>query len=296
MYPLDHHSAASSLLHLFIGITLLAVSISICGAQQLGDLLVAPTRVVFEGPKQNETLSLTNTGHDTATYQISFVHMRMSAEGRLTATPPGDSVRNSADDYIRVFPRKIVLAPNETQNVRVQLINKNQLPSGEFRTHLYFRGIPVSRFGAAKHTDPDSGISVHITPVYGISLPIIVRHGVLSATVQLDSFSSVPDSITPFDSLGNKRTIASINFLRSGEKSVYGGVIVNFRGVDGNQQQIGVLKGVAIYPPLESRMAFIHLTLPAELLRENGFFIVDYYEYCDTKKGLIAHGEFPSNR
>ena len=48
-----------------------------------GDLLVTPSRVVFEGTKQKEQLNLLNMGQDTATYTISFVQRRMKEDGSL---------------------------------------------------------------------------------------------------------------------------------------------------------------------------------------------------------------------
>jgi P pilus assembly chaperone PapD len=37
-----------------------------------GDLYVTPNRVILEGRKMNEVLSLANTGDKAATYSISF--------------------------------------------------------------------------------------------------------------------------------------------------------------------------------------------------------------------------------
>ena len=39
-----------------------------------GDLLITPRRVVFEGSKQSQELTLANTGNDTARYNVSFVN------------------------------------------------------------------------------------------------------------------------------------------------------------------------------------------------------------------------------
>ena len=46
-----------------------------------GDLLVTPSRIVFEGNKQKEQLNLLNMGQDTATYSISFVQRSMKEDG-----------------------------------------------------------------------------------------------------------------------------------------------------------------------------------------------------------------------
>ena len=84
-----------------------------------GDLLIFPKRVVFEGKKNVEQLTLANTGKDTATYNISFLEYRMTEEGQFEALIEPDSGQNFATSYLRVFPRKVVLAPNESQTVKV---------------------------------------------------------------------------------------------------------------------------------------------------------------------------------
>ena len=56
-----------------------------------GDLLVSPRRVVFEGDKQKEDLSLVNIGKDTATYSISFLQYDMKEDGSFVQIDKPDS-------------------------------------------------------------------------------------------------------------------------------------------------------------------------------------------------------------
>ena len=48
----------------------------------VGDLLVAPTRIVLDGRRGTEVI-LNNIGDDVATYRISVELRRMTPEGRL---------------------------------------------------------------------------------------------------------------------------------------------------------------------------------------------------------------------
>jgi len=54
---------------------------TVAQAQSVGDLLIAPTRLVLEGDTRTASLTLLNIGKDTATYRISFIHLRMTATG-----------------------------------------------------------------------------------------------------------------------------------------------------------------------------------------------------------------------
>ena len=116
----------------------------LCSSQLMaqGNLLISPTRIVFEGQTRIGELSLANTGQDSAKYSISFVQYRMKEDGNyeeITAPDPG---QNFADKNIRVFPRSVMLGPNESQVIKLQLIKTEQLEPGEYRSHIYFRAIP----------------------------------------------------------------------------------------------------------------------------------------------------------
>src|SRR6056297_1898305 len=63
-------------------ISLSLITFIYCNAFTQGDLLLSPTRIVFEGNKQNQELVLVNTGSDTSTYVVSFIQNRMTEEGR----------------------------------------------------------------------------------------------------------------------------------------------------------------------------------------------------------------------
>src|SRR5580700_8466443 len=107
-----------------------------------GDLLISPLRVTFEGSKKSQEINLANVGKDTATYIISVQDIKMNDDGsfeQITTPEPG---QNFAGPYLRFFPRKVTLAPNEAQVVKIQLIKTNELQPGEYRSHLYFRAVP----------------------------------------------------------------------------------------------------------------------------------------------------------
>ena len=53
-----------------------------------------------------------------------------------------DSGQQFADKYLRFFPRRVTLAPNESQMVKLQMVKTNELQPGEYRSHLYFRAVP----------------------------------------------------------------------------------------------------------------------------------------------------------
>ena len=77
----------------------------------VGDLLVAPTRLVLDGHKGAEVI-LNNIGDEPATYRVSIEFRRMTDKGELVdVTTPTDADKK-AEDMIVYAPRKVVLAPH----------------------------------------------------------------------------------------------------------------------------------------------------------------------------------------
>ena len=151
-----------------------------------GDLLLYPKRIIFEGSKKSQTLNVANTGKDTVRYLISVVQMRMKEDGSFETISQPDSAQHFADKNFRFFPRNVILGPNESQTVKMQLINTDQLQPGEYRSHLYFRAEPEKRpLGEESSVKDSSSISVKLVAVFGISIPIIIRAGESTTKVAL---------------------------------------------------------------------------------------------------------------
>ncbi|MDQ6757244.1 MAG: fimbria/pilus periplasmic chaperone [Bacteroidota bacterium] len=223
------------ILLIFFSFTLFAKNVA------QGNLLVTPKRVVFDGLKRSEELNLANTGNDSATYIISFIQIRMKNDGSVETITEPDSAQNFADKYLRIFPRRVTLAPNEAQTVKVQATKTNELEPGEYRSHLYFRAVPNEKPLGEKEQTKDSSISVKLIPIFGISLPVIVRQGESTAKLHLSNvLFNIENDSTP---------LLKLTFNRIGNMSVYGDVTVNYISPNGKITKVGSVKGLAVYTP-----------------------------------------------
>lgn len=249
-------------------------SVFVQGIFAQGNLLVAPIRVVYEGAKQKEDLNLTNIGQDTAVYLVSFLHYQMLPDGSFKQLPESDSLLTRADKFkgantIRITPRKVVLPPGESQTIRMQYIKPANLPIGEYRSHLYFRAEKEVAALGMNTNQADSGkMSVSITPIFGISIPVIVRNGDLKYKITLSDVKVTKenDSITTVD--------VSIN--RSGDRSAYGNIRVVFVPANGKTIDIGLANGVGVYTDLQSRRFRIPLRNRIGQFLSNGKMIIYY--------------------
>ena len=210
-----------------------------------GNLLLMPRRVVFEGSKRYEELNLANTGKDTARYAISLMHVRMKEDGsfqEITEPGPGE---NFADKYIRFFPRSVTLGPGESQVVKIQLNRSNELIAGEYRSHIYFRAIPNQPPLGETKPATDSSISIHLVPVFGISIPVIIKVGDYNTQVSLtDKSLEMAEDTIP---------VLNMTFARTGNMSVYGDLSVDYISLQGKTIPAGTIKGIAVYSPNAAR-------------------------------------------
>ncbi|MCC9135774.1 hypothetical protein ACFSKU_17270 [Pontibacter silvestris] len=248
------------------------------------DLQLLPMRVVFEGSNQVEVLNVINSGADTSTYSISFIQYRMTENGAMESITAPDSGQQFADKNIRYFPRKVRLAPGEAQAVKVQVYRASQLAPGEYRSHLYFKKeMDEAPFGTitdqADQTESE-GISMQIVPVFGITIPVIIRAGAASAQVELSDLSLVRDE------KGN--SLLNLKLNRTGNKSVYGKLEVQHIAPTGEKTQVGLVKGVAVYTPNTARTFLLSLAQEAVTNYQAGKLLVVYRDMEGNKETVLA--------
>jgi hypothetical protein len=225
----------------------------------LGGLLVAPTRLVFEGRQRTGQLTLVNTGSQTATYRISLIRLRMTETGGFREVQEPDSAEQFADTLVRFSPRRVELPPGVPQTVRLQLRLPADLPVGEYRSHLLFRAIPASTTEDSARSEPATDLQLTLRAVYGVSIPIIVRHGDLVAGVSLSDprVESVPGAEPP------ARLMVTLH--RSGDRSVYGDLTAVLVRDGQPDLVVGVARGLAVYTPNTRRTCVLPVRLPPSL-------------------------------
>jgi hypothetical protein len=249
--------------------SILLSSYSISIAQ--GNLLISPRRIVFDGSKSTQELNLANTGRDTAKYVVSVVQMRMKEDGNVEQIEKPDQGQNFADGNLRIFPRTVTLAPNEAQVVKVQVTKYSGLASGEYRSHIYFRAVPKSK-PLGEQSPTDSSIKVEIVPVFGITVPVIIRVGQSSTNVNVSNLELKAKD-------ANTQLMMSLN--RSGNMSVYGDIIVEHVSAQGKSTQVAMAKGVAIYTPNAMRLFSLDLAKGTDI--HSGKLLVKYVEQTEKQ-------------
>jgi hypothetical protein len=240
-----------------------------------GDLMIYPKRIVFDNTRKSQEFSLSNTGTDTARYVVSVMQVRMHEDGRFETITSPDSAQRFAEQNFRFFPRTVVLAPKEAQTVKIQLVKANELTPGEYRSHIYFRSEAKAKpLGEQDNTHDKTAISISIVPIFGISVPVIIKVGESSTKV------GITEKILNLVKETGKADLASLDLkiTRAGNMSVYGDIRVEHASPSGKKVMVGLLNGVAIYAPTPARRFKIALDTTKNVDYRSGKLHVTYSE------------------
>jgi hypothetical protein len=272
---------------LFSIFTLLQLLISFQLSAQ-GDLLITPKRVVFENNKQKEELNLVNIGKDTATYSISFVQYIMKEDGSLAIIEKSDSTQMFADPYLRVFPRTITLAPKEPQVISLQCRRNTNMVTGEYRSHLYFRSEKNNKpLGTESVGDDTSKLKIQLIPVFGLSIPVIIRNGAVVANGGLTDLK--------LQTASDLSQILNVTITRTGNSSIYGDLIVQFFPIEGKPIEIGRLNSIGVYTNINKRHVSIKLKNIANNKLTSGKLKVQYISQNEKNTIVYAQEELKIN-
>lgn len=244
-------------------------------AYAAGDLLVAPTRVVLDGSRGTEVV-LNNIGSEPATYRVSLELRRMLPDGSLEEV---DTAKADAHDaatlgMISYAPRRVVLPPNQPQSIRIGVRAPQGLPDGEYRAHMLFRAIPDAK-PVESGTDHKDGVSIALTPIYGVTIPIIVRQGNLVASAAIANPRISRDKDGP---------ALLFTLSRTGTRSVYGQIRITKPGL---AKPVFEVRGIAVYAEIPERA--VKLAIPEDLVAQlTGPVKIEYLEDNEAGGGTIA--------
>ena len=205
-------------------------------------------RVVFEGPKRAEVVTVINNSDKEETYRMGWRHYLMKEEKSLKGVPEDalpPEVKPSKD-MIRFSPRRFTLPPRGSQQVRMMLRTPAGLEDGEYRSHLWIRpeaDVDAFRKEAEKKVKKGK-VGVAIEMLAGVSMPIIVRKGNLEGSAEITNLA--------FRDVGT-HIEADYTLERMGQRSVYGDVDLICNAGTSNEYLAKFLRGLAVYPEVTKR-------------------------------------------
>jgi hypothetical protein len=141
--------------------------------------------------------------------------------------------------------------------------------------------------GEEEQAKDTTTISVILTPIFGITIPVIIRVGESTAKVTLNDLA--------LDVVNDTIPRISIVFNRTGNMSVYGDIAVDYISAQGKITRVGIANGVAVYTPNTKRRFQFNLNKVPGVDFRAGTLRVIYSAASDVKPVRLAEAELPLN-
>lgn len=250
----------------------------------LADLMLFPTRIVFDKQQRAAQVELMNQGKTPETYRIHLVNRRMGPNGEFIAIEQPGPGEQFADALLRYSPRQVTIPPGGSQVVRILLRKPEDLATGEYRSHLQFDRVAEATGSSsvedvAKHGVKDVGVTIQA--LVGASIPVIVRQGDTSAQLNLSDLAVQPPA-------AGVPGLLSFQMKRDGNRSVYGDLLATFTTTAGVTFEVARAGGVAVYVPNASRRVQLPLQLPSGNALPAGTLKLAFRERPESGGKLLA--------
>lgn len=252
----------------------------------LGDLIVTPTRAIFEGRERSQTITLVNRGNKTATYRINFTEMAMDDFGDMSEIDTPAPGQHFASNMIRYAPRQAVIEPGGSQTIRVMIRKTKELPAGEYRSHLLMYAVPDA---SESNTTLESiaglkpkEIGIKLNTIFRVAIPIIIRQG--------ESNTEFNFSEVHIKKNKEKNTLdLELTLERDGNQSVYGDIDVVFTPTgESTEYVVGKIKDFVVYVPNKKRSIAINLNFPEKLATLNGQLNLTFTDVKNGTPNVLA--------
>jgi hypothetical protein len=263
---------------------LAALGLLMLSRAAMADLMLFPTRIVFDKQQRAAQVELMNQGKAPETYRINLVNRRMGPNGEFIAIDQPGPGEQFADAMLRYSPRQVTIPPGGSQIVRILLRKPDGLAEGEYRSHLQFDRVAEATGSSSVEDVAKRGgqdVGVFIQALVGASIPVIVRQGDTHADVKLTELAVQPPTAAGAG-------VLSFQMKREGNRSVYGDLVATFTTTAGVTFEIARAGGVAVYVPNASRHVQLPLQLPAGGALPGGTLKLAFRERPESGGKLLA--------
>lgn len=271
-------------------------------AAPAANINITPRRVVFDAGKRTEAVYVFNQGSAPVTVDVALVDNVMLSSGEIA--PLGEiplkgseaqtaaSRMRSARDLILATPSRVTLEPGKGKAIRIRASLPDDAGDHEWRSHLTVSTVPSADMGitAEAASAPRKGeLAFRIQSVFGISIPLIVRSGSVTAGVTLGAISRDHGTAPGPDGAATRNVpMLTFDLTRSGANSIYGNLEARIDG-KGTREVIGFIRGIAVYPELDKRRVAMPLTREP---RSGETVTVTFFADDPQLNGLQTSGRF----
>ena len=229
------------------------------------NLNITPKRLTFNRGERSHTVYIYNQGTTPAVFDISMVDRVMLPSGEIEALSQAEKHADlapiishlaSAKDMLIATPRRAVLAPGKGQTIRFLVTAPAGASAPEYRSHLTVTTVPPRDVGVtaeeAAAAERSNRLSFNVIPVFGVSIPVIVRSGSADvrgaiANAHLSYANISPDGVAP----PRRTPVLSFDLERTGANSLFGNIEVRAKN---SKELVGLARGVGVYTEIGQRI------------------------------------------
>ncbi len=192
-------------------------------------VLVAPTSIIMSDTKRTGRLTIQNPTDKPKEVSINFSYGIPESDslGNISVELKDSAITNpkSAVEWVRAFPRRMVLEPNASQVVRFVAKPPKDLPDGEY----WARVVVTSQEGATNlpTAGDDEKITTHLNMIMQTALVLKYRTGNLISKLEVAGTKHI---------ITDSTTTLFVDMVNRGNVSYVG--IVNYRLLDNRNREI----------------------------------------------------------
>ncbi len=233
---------------------------------------IVPQKIIIESRERGGELTILNLFDNKGTFRIELLNFQQDENGGYTELNTPLDPNFDPHKIVRFSPRQFSIARSGRQKVRLSLKKPADLPDGEYRFH-----VKALRFAQEKDkikSANDKTVSVLIN--MGVTIPVIVRHGKVSATAKLGT----PTIVEAVQTKSNKPEL-HLPITRSGNASTIGLLEVIWQPQGGEARRIGRITNLNIFTEITTR----YIKLPLyEMPYGQGKLLIRYTDTINKGK------------
>lgn len=172
-----------TIIQFFTFIALFVCSSGVLSATANANILITPTRIVFEDRDRFSVVTLVNNGDTVKSYEMDWVHFSVDGNGEVTMQMEKTGGGFDLSEHIVFSPRRVTLEPGAKQKIRLALRRPETIPDGDYSVHFRFHALPdpvlVLEPGQEKKMEASIKINVSYT------IPVVLRVGEARVTADI---------------------------------------------------------------------------------------------------------------
>ncbi|RXE97488.1 fimbria/pilus periplasmic chaperone [Pseudoalteromonas sp. PS5] len=245
---------------------LFSVFVSVFSTFSYANLLISPTRVVFDERTRTAEIVVLNNSSVYQSYRLSWEEKQALPSGGYKLIQEENAINLSS--MARVSPSQMRLAPGQRQVVKIALRKPRALGAGEYRSHLLFQALPNGNDGNGNQG------TIKLDIALNYSLPIMARHKIDTPNITITTVD-VTDKVT-------------VGLSKTGVASAFGTIEAFFKpqGV-ASAKRVAITADYTVHTELERAQAQLTL-LPRARINAPGILEIRFTGSGEYKRHVFA--------